>query len=96
MNSASTRHGSRARLSPGLGTHSCRLSEVEGPARLASTGLELKLLNRLISMGLAPGREVLVISRGRSGVLLEVDNSMIFVGRGIARLLACEVCDRGR
>ena len=75
---------------------SCRLSEVEGPARLASTELELKLLNRLISMGLAPGREVLVISRGRSGVLLEVDNSMIFVDRGVARLLACEVCDRGR
>ena len=76
---------------------SCRLSEVEGPARLGpGTELELKLLNRLISMGLAPGREILVISRGRSGVLLEVDNSMIFVSRGIARLLSCEVGGRGR
>ena len=76
--------------------HNCRLSEVEGPARLANTELELKLLNRLVSMGLSPGREVLVISRGRSGVLLEVDNSMIFVSREVARLLSCEVDDRGR
>jgi len=76
--------------------HNCRLSEVEGPARLANTELELKLLNRLVSMGLSPGREVLVISRGRSGVLLEVDNSMIFVSREVARLLPCEVDDRGR
>ena len=74
----------------------CRLSEVEGPVRLAGTELELKLLNRLISMGLAPGREASVISRGRSGVLLEVDNSMIFVDREVARLLSCEVGDRER
>jgi len=58
--------------------------------------LELKLLNRLISMGLLPGREVLVISKGRSGVLLEVDNSVIFVSREVARLLSCKVGDRGR
>ena len=45
----------------------CRLSEVEGPARLANTELELKLLNRLISMGLAPVRDILVISRGDRG-----------------------------
>jgi len=76
--------------------HNCRLSDVEGPARLANTELELKLLNRLVSMGLPPGREVLVISRGRSGVLLEVDNSMIFVSREVARLLSCEVDDHGR
>jgi len=63
---------------------------------LASTELGLKLLNRLISMGLAPGREISVISRGRSGVLLEVDNSMIFVSREVARLLSCEVDGHGR
>ena len=74
----------------------CKLSEVEGPARLASTELGLKLLNRLISMGLAPGRDVLVISRGRLGVLIEVDNSMIFVSREVARLLSCEVDAHGR
>ena len=96
MNPALTRHGSQKRLSSGLGVHNCGLPEVEGPARLASTELELKLLNRLISMGLSPGREILVISRGRSGVLVEVDNSMIFVSRGIARLLSCEVDDCGR
>jgi len=96
MSPTLTRHGGRKRPSPGLGVHDCRLSEVEGPAKLASTELELKLLNRLISMGLAPGREILVISRGRSGVLLEVDNSMIFVSRKVAHLLSCEVDDHGR
>jgi len=64
--------------------------------RLSSTKLGLKLLNRLTSMGLAPGRRVSVISRGKSGVLLEVDNSMIFVSREIVRLLFCKVDDRER
>ncbi len=73
-----------------------KLSEVEGYIRLAGTELELKLLNKLISMGLAHGREVSVISRGSSGVLLEVDNSMVFVSGKVARLLFCEVDGHGR
>jgi len=73
-----------------------RLSGIEGPTRLASAELELKLLERLVSVGLAPGRDVSVISKGGLGVLIEVDNSTIFVSRKIANLLSCEVSDYGR
>ncbi len=68
----------------------------KGSVRLAGAKLKLKLLSRLISMGLVPGREVSVISKGSLGVLLESDNSMIFVGREVARLLSREADAHGR
>ncbi len=57
------------------------MPEVKKPVRLDVSDLKLKLLSRLLSIGLAPGRKVSVISRGSLGVLLEADNSMIFVDR---------------
>jgi len=71
------------------------LPEVKKPVRLEASDLKLKLLSRLLSMGLAPGRKVSVISRGSLGVLLEADNSTIFVDREVARLLFREVIDSG-
>ena len=68
---------------------------VKRSVRLEVSDLKLKLLSRLLSMGLAPGRKVSVISRGSLGVLLEADNSMIFVGEEVARLLCREMSDYG-
>lgn len=73
-----------------------RSLEIKEFIMLPGTKLDLKLLNRLTSMGLVPGRRISVISKGKSGILLEVDNSMIFVSREILRLLFCQVDDRER
>ncbi|HDM23608.1 hypothetical protein DRO02_00360 [archaeon] len=73
-----------------------RSLEIKEFIMLPGTKLDLKLLNRLTSMGLVPGRRISVISKGKSGILLEVDNSMIFVSREMLRLLFCQVDDRER
>jgi len=51
----------------------------------------LNLLQRLISLGIYPGAEIKVLSIGKKGVLVEANNSIVFLDNKIFS----KICYRG-
>jgi len=51
-----------------------RVTEVRG---------DLSLLQKLIPFGIYPGAKIKIVSIGRKGVLIEVNNSMVFLDNKI-------------
>ncbi|RLE94647.1 MAG: hypothetical protein DRN04_02840 [Thermoprotei archaeon] len=63
-----------------INNKSLKIVEVKG---------DLSLLQKLTPFGIYPGAEIKVLSRGRRGVLVEVNNSIVFLDNKIFSKIYC-------